>query len=81
VLKVKPKGKGEKEAGGAGEDAGGRRSSSFRWRRAEDAPSRRMLEARSFHKVQSMDGTTACLLSSIDSGNFIALDDDEDDEL
>jgi hypothetical protein len=39
------------------------------------------LEARSFHKAQLMDNATACMLSAIDSGNFITLDDDEDDKL
>jgi hypothetical protein len=47
----------------------------------EDAPDQRRLEVRSFHKVQSMDDATACLMSTLDSGNFIALDEDNDDEL
>jgi hypothetical protein len=47
----------------------------------EDPPSQRLLEARSFNKVQLMDNATTCLLSTLDSGNFIELDDDCDDEL
>jgi hypothetical protein len=47
----------------------------------KDPPSQRLLEARSFNKVQLMDNATASLLSALDSGNFIELDDDCDDEL
>jgi hypothetical protein len=36
---------------------------------------------RSFNKVQPMDDATACLLSTLDSDNFIELDNDNDDEL
>jgi hypothetical protein len=39
------------------------------------------LEARSFNKVQPMDDTTTCLLSALDSGNFIELDKNSGNEL
>jgi hypothetical protein len=47
----------------------------------KDAPGQCKLEAQSFHKAQLMDDATACMLSAIDSGNFITLDDHEDDKL
>jgi hypothetical protein len=45
---------------------------------SEDTSGLRLLETRSFQKVQPMDGATVCLMSAIDSGNFIALDSDAD---
>jgi hypothetical protein len=47
----------------------------------EDPPSQRLLEARSFNKMQLMENSTASLLSALDSRNFIELNDDCDDEL
>jgi hypothetical protein len=46
----------------------------------EDASGRRLQEGRSFHRVHPMDDATACLMSAIDAGNFIALDSDEEQE-
>jgi hypothetical protein len=45
------------------------------------ASGQRLLEARSFNKVQLMDDATACMLSTLDRGNFIELNDDIDDKL
>jgi hypothetical protein len=49
-------------------------------RHLEDASGQRLQEARSFHKAQPMDDATTCLMSSIDTGKFIALDSDEEHE-
>jgi hypothetical protein len=46
----------------------------------EYASGQRLQEGRSFHRVQPMDDATACLMSAIDAGNFIALDSDEEQE-
>jgi hypothetical protein len=44
-----------------------------------DAPGQRLLEARSFN-AQPMDDDTTVWCSALDSGNFINLADDEDNE-
>jgi hypothetical protein len=47
--------------------------------RLKDAPGQRLLEARSFEKVQPMDDATTYLMLAIDNDNFIALGDDDDE--
>jgi hypothetical protein len=45
-----------------------------------DMSGQRLLDARSFNAVQPMDDDTAALWSALESGNFVNMADDEDDE-